>query len=497
MKKNLLLVSVCLFYFLLFISVPTTYGQAIPKQEIKQGPKQRPNIIFLLLEGVRWNAMGAMGNKIIQTPNMDKLAQQGVLFRNAYATTPICQVRRASILTGEYARRHGIWKFHTFFSDRALAETYPMILHRNGYYTGFLGKWGVGNSHGIDYQQGTDKKFTDKEVMSLLKSKFDFWGGWIGQGQYIQKLPNGKTIHSTQRLNEEAINFLKTAPKERPFCLSISFKAAHIQDENKTFIPESRLKSLYQNVTIPKPPTDSEKYFKMLPKFLQNSESRVRYLEYFGNYKGFHHNYTYQKGIKNYYRLVTGIDDVVGNIRRQLKKEGRSGNTIIIITSDHGFLLGDHGLTGKWYGYQESVRVPLIIYDPLTPDSARGRIRNEMALNIDMAPTMLNLAGISIPKQMEGKSLVPLLKGETPQWRDDFLLEHLFNRVHIPMSQGVISKRYAYWEFLNKDYKPFYEQLFDLKKDPLEIHNQARNPKYFGILETLRNRMNSLIQSEK
>jgi arylsulfatase A-like enzyme len=310
-------------------------------------------------------------------------------------------------------------------------------------------------------------------------------------------LNNGKTIHSTRLVGKETSKFLKTAPRNQPFCLSISFKAPHIEDKKKTRIPEKRLMGLYRNVTIPKPKTDKPKYFNMLPKFLQKSENRVRWIEYFHHYKG--HKHSYQTSMKDYYRLITGVDIVIGHIRKQLKKLGETNNTIIMLMGDNGLFESSHELAGKWYGYSSSVRVPLIIYDPLVPDGAQHQRRSNMALNIDIAPTILDLAGIKIPNQMEGRSLVPLLEGKHPQWRNDFLYEHLLNVnwVDIPMSQGVISKRYVYLQYLGKDYKPFYEQLFDKKVDPHEIHNLARNPAYFNILEMMRNRMHVLIRKEK
>jgi arylsulfatase A-like enzyme len=371
-----------------------------------------------------------------------------------------------------------------------------MILRQSGYYTGFIGKWGVGDSR-KNKREGGGKSITGKEVMKLLASKFDYWYAWTGQGHYIHKLSNGKTIHLTHIVNNKAKQFLSNTPDNQPFCLSISFKAPHVQDGKKARIPEPELMDLYKDVTIPKPKTDKPKYFNMLPEFLQKTENRTRWVQYFHHYKG--HKHSYQKSMKDYYRLITGVDRVIGNIRKQLKEMGAADNTIIMFMGDNGLFEGKHGLSGKWYGYRSSVRVPMIIYDPLVPDSARGQRRDNMALNIDIAPTILDLAGIDIPKQMQGRSLVPLLKGEHPQWRNDFLYEHLWNTPNwaIPMSQGVISKRYTYLQYLDSNYKIFYEHLFDKKKDPHEIDNLARDPKYFNILEMLRNRMHGLIEARK
>jgi arylsulfatase A-like enzyme len=186
--------------------------------EAGETPKSRPNIVFLLADDMRWDAMGCAGNKIIQTPNIDSLAARGVMFKNHFVTTSICCVSRASIFSGQYERRHGINDFHTDFTPAALAQTYPMLLKAAGYRVGFIGKYGVGDK--------------------LPKDAFDYWKGFPGQGRFFEK---GDPVHLTSKMGDQAIEFLKGGDGTKPFCLAISFKAPHAQDgAPREFPPDAR-----------------------------------------------------------------------------------------------------------------------------------------------------------------------------------------------------------------------------------------------------------------
>lgn len=209
----------------------------------------------------------------------------------------------------------------------------------------------------------------------------------------------------------------------------------------------------------------------------------------------------YQEMVKGYYRLITGVDIVIGRIRETLEKQGLADNTVILLMGDNGFFLGEHGFAGKWYGYEESIRVPLILYDPRLPASKQGQIKQEMALNIDISLTILELAGLPIPQQVQGKSLVPIVQSKKVDWRDDFLYEHLFvastrpndpKSSQIPRCEGVVTARYKYLRYI--DQEPVYEQLFDLKSDPYETKNLTKEPNSQAILERLRQRCDELCQ---
>ena len=207
----------------------------------------------------------------------------------------------------------------------------------------------------------------------------------------------------------------------------------------------------------------------------------------------------YQQMVKNYYRLITGVDVVVGEIQNELKKRGLADNTIILLLGDNGFFLSEYGFAGKWLGHEESIRVPLIVYDPRLPQTQHGQRRDEMALNIDIAPTLLEMAGTTSPASMQGKSLAPLVNGKSPEWRDDFFYEHLFKVPeaaaatvgYIPSSVGVRSKDWKYLRYI--DYDPVYEELYDLKNDPTEVNNLALVSSSAPRLADMRKRCDELM----
>jgi len=419
----------------------------------------RPNIIFFLTDDMRWDAMGCAGNKIIRTPNLDGLASQGTLFRNCFCTTSICSTSRASFLTGQYARRHRVGDFATPLSPEAFAETFPAMLRKAGYYTGLVGKWGLGGAPPED--------------------AFDFWEGFSGQGKYFAK---GDPEHMTRKLARHALRFLREAPPDSPFLLCVSFKAPHCQDKApQQFQPEHRFESLYADAAIPSPPTATRKAFETLPPFLQQSEGRTRWQRRFATPE------MHQNSVKDYYRLITGVDDAVGRVIKTLDELKRNGNTAIVFTSDNGFFLGEHGLAGKWFMYEESIRLPLLIRYPKTAKSLRGRQIDPMALTIDIAPTLLDFAGVTTPAGMQGRSLKPLVMGQSPAWRETFFYEHHFGyHGRIPQSEGVRGERWKYTRYISME--PAYEALFDLKADPGEEHNLAGDSRHAATLEQMRNR---------
>ena len=206
----------------------------------------------------------------------------------------------------------------------------------------------------------------------------------------------------------------------------------------------------------------------------------------------------YQEMVKNYYRLITGVDVVVGQIRRELETRGLTDNTVIMLLGDNGFYLGEYGFAGKWLGHEESIRVPLIVYNPRLQKNKQGQRREELALNIDIAPTLLGLAGVKPPETMQGKSLAPLISGKSVKWRDDFFYEHLFRVPEaavpkvgfIPASIGVRTKRWKYLRYI--DYDPAFEELYDLENDPHEVKNIAAHQEYSSQLETMRRRCDEL-----
>lgn len=433
--------------------------------------KKKPNIILLVTDDQRWDTLGAMGNKIIQTPNMDALAKKGVLFTNAFVTTAICCTSRASIFLGQYARRHGILNFSTDFTPEQLDSTYFSLLKNAGYQTGFIGKYGVGRN--------------------LPDGSFDYWKGIPGQPKYEHVDKDGKPVHLTKIMGDQALEFLDSASSEKPFCLSISFKAPHVQDSDpRQFIYDPAYEELYKDVTIPKPETGANEYWQKFPEFFtKENEARVRW------YKRFATPEMYQRSVKGYYRLITGVDTVVGRIREKLQQVEMENNTVIILVGDNGFYLGDHGMAGKWYGHEESIRVPIVIYDPRLPKNVQGKPRAEIALNIDIAPTMLSLAGLEAPTEMQGSDLYLLIFGATKGWRKDFLYEHLFKHDKIPKSEGVVGGQFKYLRYIEQN--PVYEELYDLENDPHETINLADQKEYADQLKKLAQRCDELIAESR
>ncbi|MEX2263199.1 MAG: sulfatase [Bryobacteraceae bacterium] len=427
----------------------------------------RPNILFLLTDDQRWDALGCMGNRIIQTPHIDRLSERGVTFTNQFVTTSICMTSRACIFTGQYARAHGIHDFAKPFTEEQFSRTYPALLRAAGYHTGFIGKYGVGNA--------------------MPESKFDYWAGFPGQGHYFPQGENGK--HLTEIMGDQALQFLNAVPDGKRFCLSISFKAPHVQDQDpRQFLHSRATADLYSDVTIPVPRTASPKYTEIFPPEMQRSENRRRWAVRFATPQ------LYQASVKSYYRLITEVDTVVGRLREHLARTGADRNTVIVFTADNGFYLSEHGFAGKWFMHEESIRVPLIVYDPRLPNASAGARRTQMTLNIDLAPTVLTAAGLTPPVPMQGRNLYPLCEGNPKNWRSEWFYEHLFNNNGwIPPSEGVRSERWKYFRYPGTT--PLFEEIYDLQADPREERNLAKSPQHAAQLDKLSKRVGIWRQS--
>ncbi|MEM9479127.1 MAG: sulfatase [Verrucomicrobiota bacterium] len=444
---------------------------------------ERPNIIFLLTDDQRWDTLGCYGNEIIHTPNLDALAERGMVFDRAFVTSAICAPNRACILTGQYAARHGMWQFNEELSAEQLASSYPALLKKGGYRTGFIGKYGVGDPPG-------------EEV-------FDFNKGFPGQGKFIMQ-KNGKTLHLTSVMANQAEEFIESSVSTereaaKPFHLSISFKAPHVQDSQSVksdqfpYDPDPSIADLYRDIEIPLPSTATAEYFDRWPDFIKHSETRARWAVRYWSPK------RTQESLKGYYRLISGVDKAVGRILAKLKAAGVADNTIIIFTSDHGQYLGDYGFAGKWYPHDASIRVPLIVYDPRLPESKRGQRTKDFALSIDMGATMLDYAGIDIPESVQGRSVKEIVDGTTPpDWRKEMYYEHHFApmeswNMSIPQNEGIRTERWKYIQYI--DSNPLFEELYDLAKDPEETMNLASLPAHAERIAKFRSQLIRLRKS--
>ena len=429
-------------------------------------PPTRPNFLILLTDDQRWDMMGCAGNPIIQTPNMDWLARNGVQFMNAFVTTSICAASRASIFTGLYERTHQFTFGTPPLRDEFADMSYPALLRAAGYRTGFVGKFGM--SVGREARDGMFDSFKP-----------------LGRGPYFKKRRDGTVRHLTDITGDEAIAFLRDDRRDQPFCLSVSFNAPHAEDRDpkQYFWPKS-VDHLYRDVAVPVPRTADPAFFEQQPPFLKESLNRVRWRWRFDTPK------KQQEMTKGYYRMISGVDGAMGRIMAELRKLKLDDNTVVVFTGDNGYFLGERGFAGKWLMHEESIRVPLVVFDPREDSAARGSRPDQMALNVDIAPTVLRLAGIGVPEKTQGRSLVPLLKGEHPQWRTDFFYEHLFNTRRIPKTEGVRTERWKYARYFEQ--APVHEELYDLASDRHEERNLVGDEQHAAMLDSLRKRCDEL-----
>ncbi len=422
----------------------------------------RMNVVVLVIDDIRWDSIGAAGNAVARTPRIDALASDGIRFTQARVTTSICMTSRASLLTGQYMSRHGIDQFGKQLTPDAFAQSYPGLLRAAGYWTGYVGKYDVGAARSED---------------------FDFVRAY--HGRHWMEGSNGERVHVTEKNARDSLEFLRSRPRDRPFLLSVGFFAPHAEDAAKDqYLPQDWSAKLYEGVMVPSSPLAGQDHLDALPPFLskESNEGRVRYHWRFDTPE------RYQQYMIRYYRLITEVDAAIGRLVDEIKAQGVDDNTLIAVIGDNGYFHGDRGLADKWYPYDQALRVPLIVRDPRAPAGRRGATRDELALNIDIAPTIVSAAGLPVPAGMQGGSLTPLyLANQPPGWRDEFYYEHptISSRDRIPSSQGVIRRdwKYVYWPEFE------YEQLFNVKDDATEIRNLAADPAHAGQRATMRQKL--------
>jgi arylsulfatase A-like enzyme len=424
-------------------------------------PAKRPNFLVLIADDQRWDQLSCADQPLIpelKTPNMDRLAEQGVYFRQAFVTTPICAVSRASIMTGRYVSTHGMNHFKTSITPEVLSKSYPALLHDNGYRTAVLGKWGMGTD-------GTE-------------DIFDVFNAWANQGRYFHETDKGK-VHNAEWLANGARAFLESCTSAEPFCLTVCYKSPH-----HPYQPDERDQDLFEDVHIPKRKTDTPAAYEAVKSdWMEKSLNRWCY---FDERKD---EATKNDFEKNFLRCVKSLDRSVGQIVQALEDLDLDENTVVIYLSDNGYLWGEHGLGGKWLLYEESIRVPIIVHLPGMKNSRRGLKLDNLALNIDIAPTILDMAGIPVPPDMDGMSLYPHVTGRQAPSRADFFMEHvgiIDVKNPIPDSRGVRTDEWKYIRYINVE--PEVEEMYHVKVDPLESHNLADDVKYAQIKQQLRQR---------
>ncbi len=449
-----------LFLFILFLGFRTLFAQSA----------DQPNIIFILTDDQRWDALGYAGNPLSLTPEMDRLASEGVYFKQGIVTTPICAASRASILTGTYERTHR-YTFQTGdLKEEFMGNSYPLVLRDAGYYTGFFGKFGV--------------RYEKEATLFDVFDSYDRNGAYKDERGYFYKELNGEPVHLTRYTGQQALDFIGNAPDDKPFCLSLSFSAPHAHDPaDDQYFWMGESDNHLANQKVPGPELGKDKYFEALSQEVREGFNRTRW------YWRYDTEEKYQHSVKGYHRMIADIDREIGKIRQKLAETGQDKNTVIILMGDNGYFLGERQLAGKWLMYDNSVRVPLLIYDPRNP---KHQDVEQMALNIDVTSTIADLAGAKVPESWQGKSLVPFLTDRNYNLdRDTVLIEHLWEFENIPPSEGV---RTAQWKYLRYVNDQSIEELYDLEKDPQETKNLATSKKYQSTLVNLRKKMDELAQ---
>ncbi len=514
----------------------------------KVNAQERPNIVFILTDDQSYGMMGCDGNSIVKTPHLDQLADDGTFFTNAHITSAICTPSRISILLSQFERKHGVnFNSGTSVSEEAWEQSYPMLMRKAGYYTGWVGKNHAPVGEG-GYNSG------------VMEKSFDYWYAGHGHLSFYPKkrheIFNDATAHTQPEIINEgvhefiddnerrlkgAIRFFDERPKDRPFVLSINFNLPHGNGTSSmALLPEDDTiyKTLYRDKAIPMPENYVAKADITTPKLpadlLRVSDRQTGY-NYVDTPK------TNKERIIRQMQSMTGIDRLVGNLRQKLKELGLDKNTVIIFTSDHGLFMGEQGLGGKALCYEKTTHVPMIVMDPRVKKALRGYRSDALVQSIDVAPTMLSMAGIKVPDSFQGKTMLPLVYGNTTNFRDYIFTENLWStQFGNPRCESVQNKNWKYIRYYKNETfsaskkievanslgvpvnkmlyavhdpdmavyrnyieaplqgeQPVYEELFNLKEDPAELINLIRNEAYEEVLSNLKAQWKVLIASAR
>ena len=426
-----------------------------------------PNIVFFFADDQTTSTLGCYGNEIVQTPNIDSLARRGVRFENAFVSHSICWVSRTTILSGLTGRSYGVPGNPEQARADAVQTLYSDILRSNGYRTGYFGKWHAKMPKGYRPEDHFD------EYEAIFRNPF------------YKEQPDGSLRHTTELIVDRGIEFIESQPKDKPFALNMWFNACHAEDGDRRpgigHFPWPRaVDGMYEDVEIPGPKLSAPGIFEALPDFLKTTINRERFFWRWNTDK------KYQTNVRAYYRMVSGIDGAIGRFLQSLQEQGLADNTIIVYSADNGYYMGNRGLAGKWSHYEESLRVPMIIYDPRVEQSEQGKVSDAIALNLDLPSTFLDWADAEIPERYQGHSLKPIVTGETPSdWRTESFHEHFAVRQRIPAFEGLRNANYKYVRYFDHGNHEF---LHDLVRDPYELVNLAGDPAHADTLAAMRQR---------
>lgn len=433
---------------------------------------RRPNILLLIGEGLRSDELSFAGNPIIHTPNLDRLGYEGINFKNTFVINALCSPSRATILTGLYSHTTGCLDNR----NRLIPRQFPIftdLLHEAGYETGCFGKAHIREAltdRYWDYYFGFDGASTNYYHPRIAEGT----GGHVGELQvyhgYVDDL-----------VTEKAVSWLSQG-REKPFCCVFMFQAPHAP-----FYRSRRNLDLYNGVPIPKPATfdDDLKGYPGKPRAFADADNKIG-----TTILGADDPRSLEEMVKDHYAGVVNNDQNFHSLLEALEKTGKLDDTVIILTSDHGFFLGEWRFYDKRFMHEPSIRVPLLIRYPKLIQA--GTVVEKMALDLDLAPTILELAGVEVPKEMQGKSLVPFLKGsEPPSWRTDWLYEYYEypGNQQVKPNRGVRTDRYKLIHY----YEPPQEfELYDLQNDPGELYNLYGDPRYADLFHHLMDRLHQL-----
>ena len=426
---------------------------------------RRPNILFLFADDQRYDTLSCAGHDIVRTPTIDRLAEQGVRFSNAHVTTAVCWVSRAVVLTGQWARTHAEPKAVPTVKPESLTTMFPEVLRGAGYRTGHIGKWHMIAPPGFK----PDDHYDVYEPVT--------------RNPYFKTMPDGTKKHETDIVCDKGVEFIKSQPKDKPFCLNLWFNAAHAEDNDHRpgiglYPWPPSTDGMYEDRSIPPARLGDPAIFEALPSFLQKSINRERW------FWGYDTPEKFETNVRAYYRMISGIDKGVARVLTALEAAGLADNTIIVYSADNGYYLGDRGFQGKWSHFEESLRVPMIIYDPRVAKEKRGRVVDELVLNVDLPATMLDYAGVTKPARYEGRTLKPFVDAQpVTDWRTFFFCEHL-DLAPLLTWEGIRDQRYVYARYF--DQKPAYEFLHDLEADRDELRNFATDPAHADALQKMR-----------
>ena len=408
--------------------------------------KQAPNFLIVFTDDQRLHTLGCYTEDCpISTPNIDGLANDGIRFSHGFITTPICVCSRAGVLSGRYTTNSRLHQFVTPMDEDVFEHIYPQYLKEAGYYTGQFGKYGVG-------------------ITEEQEKLFDWYEGTAYQGPAFREY-KGKLMHDAEWLSVKAEEFLDAIPEGRPFCLQLNYKEPH-----GTSKPATEDDHLLDDHTFTRSPMDTDEAAARVPDFVRTDLGNYQPGKGFGTEEGFNWH------MRQYYEKIVSVDRSVGKLREMLEDRGMTENTVIIFLSDHGIHYGERHFTGKWRPYDESLRVPFIVYDP-RKKAQKGTVVDEMVLNIDVAPTLLDLAEIQVPELMDGMSMKDLIQGKDSPWRDHFFFEHYCSPCMVPSyiarNVGVRYRdaKYLQWIDVNAIPGNSIEEYYDLEEDPMEANN--------------------------